>query len=149
MATRNACRPDNMTVERIAARSFVVAGGLFWVAASLAADLGFRRSTALVSANNALLPLMLTIVVFAVGWYFEYAAAALLLLISGGVIAWGVSAGWEPGVWMLVAATLVTPMLISATLYTFAARMAGICRLEEPQDIVEPVAEPAVEARAS
>lgn len=131
---KTACNPDRETFQRISARAFVIMGGVFWMAAALAAGRGFGVSIAagsgLVSFEGALLPLVLTIVVFGIGWFFEYLASAILVIISAIVMAWGVQSGWEPGVWALMLSTLVAPMMISATLYFLAARMEGICRLE-------------------
>jgi hypothetical protein len=125
-----ACNLDRMTLERISARTFVVLGGLFWVVAAFAAGRGIVRGSSIMSFESALLPLVLTIAIFAIGWFFEYVASGLLVLGSIGVMVWGASANWEPGVWMLVVATLVAPMLIAATLYFLAARMEGICAVE-------------------
>lgn len=131
ITTAQECHPDRMTVERIAARAFVILGGLFWIAASLAADMGFRGNTALVSARNALLPLLLTVVVLAVGWFFEREVAYFLGVLSAGVVVWGVVSGWEMGVWLLVATTLIAPMVISGVLFYFAGRDAEACKIEE------------------
>ena len=124
------CNQDRLTVERIAARSFVVLGGLFWVIATFSAERVFRGGSDLISARNALLPLALTVIVFVIGMFWEYAVSALLAATSAGVLAWGFYAGWEPGVWMLMIATLVAPMIISGPLYFLAARMQRVCTLE-------------------
>jgi hypothetical protein len=130
MAT-NACNLDRMTLQRISARSFVIIGGVFWVLAALAAGRGFVGGDgSIMSATTAMLPLVLTVAILAIGWFFEYAASAILAAGSVAVVAWGVIAGWEGGLWMLMLATLVAPMLISGTLFYLAARMHGICRIE-------------------
>ena len=90
------CNQDRLTVERIAARSFVVLGGLFWVIATFSAERVFRGGSDLISARNALLPLALTVIVFVIGMFWEYAVSALLAATSAGVLAWGFYAGWEP-----------------------------------------------------
>jgi hypothetical protein len=124
------CDQDRMSLQRLAARTFVVLGGLFWVMAAFSAERVYNGGTDLVSASNALLPLALTIAVFAIGWYQEYLVAAILGITSFGVVVWGATVGWEPGVWMLMLATLVAPMVISGTLYLMAARMGTVCKLE-------------------
>jgi hypothetical protein len=129
MATTT-CNPTRMTLERIAARSFVVLGGLFWVIAAIGAGRGLFTGNSLMSMDTALLPLVLTLVVLAIGWFFEYAAATILIAGSSAVLAWGITAGWEAGVWMLMASTLIAPMLISAALFFLAARMQEACSLE-------------------
>jgi hypothetical protein len=126
-----ACNLDRMTLERIVARSFVFVGGLFWMAAALAAGRGFVGGDgSIMSATTALLPLAMTAAILAIGWFYEYAASAILVAGVSAVTAWGLAAGWEAGVWMLMIATLIAPMAISATLFFLAARMEGICSLE-------------------
>jgi len=124
------CNPDRLTIQRLAARTFVVLGGVFWVLAIFSAERVYRGSSDLISAGNAFLPLALTGVVLVVGWYFEYAIAALLAVGAIAVAVWGVMSGWEPGVWVLMVSTLITPMVISGTLFLFAARMQSVCTLE-------------------
>jgi hypothetical protein len=121
---------DRMIVERLFARLFVAAGGVFWISAVFGADYGYRGMTPLVSARNALLPLILTLVILGIGWFWEKVAAAILVLGAVGVFVWGAMMGWEPGVWSLVIATLAAPMLIAALLYWFAARMQSVLAKE-------------------
>jgi hypothetical protein len=116
-------RNDRYTIEWMAAMAFVVLGGLFWMAATFAAMFMFHDGGRLMTWQNALLPLALTLIVLAVGWYFEYAATALVAVVATGVVAWGVVSGWEPGVWMIMLSTLVAPMVISGLLFFLAGRM--------------------------
>jgi hypothetical protein len=111
-----------LTLQRLFARLFVGAGGLFWTMAVFGGDFGYRDSSTLISARNALLPLALTLTVLAVGWLSEYAASALLMVTGVVVVAWGMAAGWEAGVWGLMGITLLSPTVISAALYFLAAR---------------------------
>lgn len=124
------CRPESMNLTRLFARLFVIGGGIFWVTAVFGADYGYRGASPLVSARNALLPLALTVAVLAVGWFFEYVAAGILTAGTGAVIAWGVTAAWETGVWALMVTTLIGPMLTAAMLFIIAARMEGICAIQ-------------------
>lgn len=130
MAAMKECRPLSMNVERLIARLFVVGGGLFWIAASFMGDYGDRRVTTLVSARNALIPLALTVIVLAVGWFYEYLAAAILTATTVGIVAWGVVTGWETGVWVLMGITLLLPIVVSGVLFYMAARMDTICSLQ-------------------
>lgn len=125
------CKSEEMNFERLAARIFVAAGGLFWVAAVFGMDFGYRDKGLLASASSALIPLIVVVVVLAVGWFFENLAAAGLIAGVIGTIVWGVFAGWEAGVWWLMAGVLVGPMVISALLFFLAARMQQICELKE------------------
>lgn len=131
MRADNACKPDRMAVERLFAYGFVGIGGVFWASAVFGADYGYSGLSPMVSARNALFPLALTLGVLAVGWFFERAAAVLLVLTAAGVVVWGALTGWEPGVWSLVTVTLIGPMLVSAVLYWLAARMQRVCDLEQ------------------
>ncbi|HEY3318060.1 MAG TPA: hypothetical protein VGK50_06525 [Coriobacteriia bacterium] len=131
MAKMPVCHEVGLGLERLFARAFVVAGGLFWVAASFAAEYGFRANTPLVSARNALLPLTLTVVVFVLGMYNESITAALLAAATVAIVGWGVVAGWETGVWVLMGLTLIGPIATAGVLYFLAARMQMVCSLVE------------------
>jgi hypothetical protein len=126
-----------MSVYRLVARLFVIAGGVFWVTAVFGADWGYRGVSPLISARNALIPLLATLFILSIGWIYEYAASALLVASTAAVIAWGVVAGWEAGVWALMVTTLIGPMVTSAVLFTMAARMEGVCALV-PAETVAP-----------
>ncbi len=123
------CKTDEMNFERLAARVFVVAGGLFWVAAVFGMDFGYRDAGVFGAAQSALVPLVVTAVALGVGWFYENLAAALLLAGVVAGVAWGVIAGWEAGVWWVMAGVLIGPMAISALLFFLAARMQRICEL--------------------
>ncbi len=131
MAKTPVCHPVGLGLQRLFARGFVVAGGMFWIAASFAAEYGFRAQTPLVSARNALLPLALTIIVFTLGLYNEDATAALLGVGVVGICLWGLLTAWEAGVWILMGLTLIGPMVLAAVLYFAAARMQTACTLVE------------------
>jgi hypothetical protein len=124
------CRPVAMSIYRLVARLFVIGGGIFWVTAVFGADWGYRGVSPLISARNALIPLAATLVVLAIGWVFEYLAAGVLVLASVAGVAWGVLAGWEPGVWVLMVTTLIGPMMTAAVLFTLAARIQTACSLQ-------------------
>jgi hypothetical protein len=109
-------------VERLMARVVVILGGLFWMAAAFVGPYGYHEVSPMVSAKNALLPLALTLVVLAVGWFFEYIAAALLGVGTLSLLGWGIVAEWEIGVWILMGITLLLPIVISGLLFYMAAR---------------------------
>lgn len=130
MKSPKECNSDRMSIERFFARGFVIIGGIFWASAVFGADYGYRGFSPMVSARNALLPLVLTLFVLGVGWFYE---RLITLVLAGGALAvavWGITAMWEPGVWSLVVATLIGPMILAALLYWFAARMQTACTLE-------------------
>jgi hypothetical protein len=127
---KRVCRSEAMSVYRLFARLFVVGGGVFWVTASFGADWGYRGVSTLVSARNALVPLVLALAVLAIGWFYEYLASGVLVASAAGVVAWGVVAGWEAGVWALMTFTLIGPIVTAALLFALAARMENVCELE-------------------
>lgn len=124
------CKSEEMNFERLAARLFVVAGGIFWVAAVFGMDFGYRDKSFGDAAQNALLYLAVALVVFGIGWFFENLAAALLAASVVGAVAWGIVAGWEAGVWGIMSGVLIGPMIIAALLFYRAARMQRICELK-------------------
>jgi len=126
------CKSERMNFERLAARIFVAAGGLFWIAAVLGMDLGYRDKGVFEAAGTAIIPLAITVVALAVGWFYENLAGLLLLVGAAGAVVWGVVAGWgELGIWWLMAGVLVAPAAISGLLFLAAGRMQRICELEQ------------------
>ena len=125
------CKAERMNIERLAARIFVAAGGLFWAAAAFGASFTYQGEALGDAVTTALLPLAVAIIAFVIGWFYENLAAVLLFAGAAGVIVWGLISGWESGVWWLMIAALAAPMAIAALLYMNAARMQKICTLEE------------------
>lgn len=123
------CKSEQMNFERLFARVFVVLGGAFWLAAALGANT-YRPAQA-----DPWIVLGLTVVVLAVGWFYEYLAAAVLAVGAVGVIVWGVVADWAQSggglLWVTMTGLLIAPMVIAAVLFLLAARMQRICALEE------------------
>ena len=124
------CKSEEMNFERLAARIFVAAGGLFWVAAVFGMDFGYEDKSFGAAAQNALIYLAVALVVLGIGWFFENLAAALMLAGAVGAVIWGVVVGWEAGVWWLMAGVLIGPMMMAAILFYRAARMQRICELK-------------------
>jgi len=111
-----------MNVDRLFARGFVVAGGLFWMIASFAALYAYVGSSASSALLAAFFPFAATVATLVIGWYFERTAAALLVLGSIAVLVWGAIASWEAGVWLLMGIFMIGPMLTAAALFTMARR---------------------------
>lgn len=131
------CNYERMNVERLFARAFVVIGGLLWTMMLFASETAAKYTNftytldEVVSAiGTALLPLAAAVLVFVIGLFYEKLAALILLLGAGGVVAWGVIAGWSVGVWVTIGVVLVGPMLLAALLYLLASRMQTICTLD-------------------
>lgn len=132
------CSYERMNMERIAARLFVVLGGIFWVFMLFGAGTGSGYSLGPVSASDvtsavgtAAIPLAFTVLVFVLGLFYERLTALLLVLVGAAVVVYGIVASWEAGVWLFALAVLVAPMLIAAALFWLAARMEQICKMQE------------------
>jgi hypothetical protein len=114
--------PFRIAVQRGVARGFVLAGGIFWSLASFAGLYSFRQSGLVSALLAALIPLAGCIVTLVVGWYFERVVAALLVVASFVVVAWGVVYQFEMGVWVLMTLALIGPMATAAVLFWLARR---------------------------
>lgn len=125
------CNYDAMNTQRIFARGFVVAGGIFWVFAAFGAMNAYLGKTFAQSMMTALVPLILAVVVFLVGWFYERLASAVLVVGTVGVIVWGLLGVWELGVWLTMGVFLIAPMAVSALLYLLAAQTQTVCELQE------------------
>jgi len=126
------CNTERMNVERLVARIFVALGGLFWVAAVFGANFAYEDKALSDSLGSALIPLAITIVALAIGWFYEVLASLLLTAGAVGVIVYGAIVPWDNlGIWITMSAVLIAPMLIAALLFMLASRMQKICTLEE------------------
>lgn len=121
-------------LERGFARAFVIAGGVFWAAAAFAGLYSFRDAGPMAFLGAAV-PLLATIVTLVVGWYWERIAAIMLAVASVGAVYYGITAGFEAGVWMLVTVSLIGPMVTASVLFWLARREfeALELRLAEPE----------------
>lgn len=124
------CKAERMNVQRILARFFVVAGGLFWVSMAWGAAWVYQGAPFQKAASGALIYAAAIVAVFVLGLFFENLAALVLALAAGGVVAYGVVMGWETGVWATVFFFFIVPLLVAALLYFLAARMQKICTME-------------------
>lgn len=113
---------QRIQLERGFARAFVIAGGLFWAVATFAGLFTFGQTGIAYAMLGAFFPLVAVLATLVIGWYYERATAALLVLASFAVVVWGVAAAFEPGVWMLVTFALIGPMMTAAVLFWLARR---------------------------
>lgn len=111
-----------IAAERNVARGFVIAGGVFWSVASFVGLFGSSDSGLSSALMGAFIPLVAIAATLIIGWYYERVAAFLLVLASLGVVAWGVIYQFEPGVWAIMTAFLIGPMLTAAVLFWLARR---------------------------
>jgi hypothetical protein len=122
-----AAAPKGISLERISmergfARAFVIAGGAFWSVAIFAGMYSFRQDGMVSAITAAFFPLVAVAATLVIGWYFERAASALLVLASFAVVAWGVIYQFELGVWILMTLALIGPMMTAAVLFWMARR---------------------------
>jgi len=117
---------NRMNMDRLFARAFVLAGGVFWMTASFAALFNFVKAGAPVALLAAFYVFAATGATLAIGWFYERSAAALLVLGSAAVVVWGAIVGWEIGVWVLMGLFLIAPMLTAAVLFAMARREQAV-----------------------
>ena len=113
---------ERISLERGIARAFVLAGGAFWAVAIFAGMNSFRQTGVMSAAVGAFFPLVAVAATLVIGWYYERAASALLVLASFAVVAWGVIYQFEVGVWTLMTLALIGPMMTAAVLFWMARR---------------------------
>lgn len=126
------CKFDRMNIERFAARTFVVTGGLFWFVAAMGAVTRYLEEDAGDVLTQAWVLLGLTMVVLAIGWFYEVLAAMILFALTALFIAWGFvnPAIGETGVWAIWLLFTAAPASTAAALFLLAARMQKICEYE-------------------
>jgi hypothetical protein len=122
-----------MNVTRLIARGVVLAGIVVSALGVIGAfaQIGYVSRTPLAYAEQNAIPLVISIVVFLVGMWFEVLAAALLGLGALAFIVWGLVGGWDLGIWSMMVFFLIGPMLLSGVLYLFASQTQRVCELEE------------------
>ncbi len=126
-------------IERMFARGFVIAGGLFWMIAAFAGPFVFAETSAREAVVTAMWPLIATLVILLIGWYYERIASVLLFAGSAAVFAWGVMFGWEAGVWAIMSIVLLAPMVIAGVLFLLASHSEQATLRTEPQPVKTPV----------
>lgn len=131
------CSTDRINVSRLVARTFIVLGGLLWMAMVFFgrtttgysdATLPFRQI--ILGGVNALIPLAVTVIVFVLALYYERLAAVVLFVAAAAFLVYGVFMRWEPSVWVSAVAFLVLPMIVSAVLLLLAASTQRVCELQ-------------------
>lgn len=123
------CRTEQMNLQRVFARLFVIAGGLLWVFMAWGVEWSYRGSPLIEALGFALIYVVGIAAIFVIGLFYEYLAAALLVAGTVAVVILGLVRGWEAGVWGIAVFFFILPMLIAAALYAMAARMQRICEL--------------------
>ena len=113
---------ERISVERGFARAFVILGGAFWSVAIFAGMYSFRQSGMTYAMLGAFFPLVAVAATLVIGWFYERAASALLVLASLAVVAWGVIYQFELGVWIVMTIALIGPMMTAAVLFWMARR---------------------------
>ena len=121
------CNYDVLNTERIAARLFVGLGGLVWVVLVAGAAIVYPSGSAFADQWGPILVLALAVGALLLGWFYENAAAWLLFGGAIATVVWGVMAGWEPGVWGLMALFLMTPEIVAGLLFLASAQMQRVC----------------------
>jgi hypothetical protein len=111
-----------IATERWIARGFVLGGGAFWSIASFAGLFSFRQTGVGYALLTALLPLAACALTLIIGWYYERITAAVLMLASFAVVAYGVIYQFELGVWVIMGFFLIGPMMTSSALFWMARR---------------------------
>jgi hypothetical protein len=124
------CETGVMDGERIAARLFVGLGGIIWIGLAIGSAFVYGTPNPSALTIQITLPIVLAVVAFVVGWFYENAAALLLFAGAIATIVWGVVAGWEAGVWGLMALVLIAPEIIAGLLFLMAAQMQDRCLME-------------------
>jgi hypothetical protein len=117
---------ERKNAERIFARGFTVLGGVFWIGAAFAGPYVYGGKSAVQAMlGQGIYPLIFTIGVLALGWFYERFAALILALGAVGTVAWGLIMGWDPFVWGIMLAFFVTPTVVSAVLFYLAGNAPG------------------------
>lgn len=124
-----------LNVDRVFARILVVVGGAFWVFALLGAHNAaytevYKLPELTRGAVYAAIPLAITIVMFALGLFYERLTGTLLVMTAAAMIVWGVVAHWgEVVLWMTAFSALVAPSAFAGVLYILASRTQEVQEL--------------------
>lgn len=124
------CKMEQMNVQRIAARGFVLVGALFWGFAAGGAQWAYRGAPFTEALAYALMYAGAILAVFVLSLFLEQLAAWVLGIGSVAVVVLGIVGGWETGVWAVMIFFFILPLLLASVLYFMAARMQKICELQ-------------------
>jgi len=117
--------PTGRNRERALARGFTILGGVFWIIAAFTGPFIFGSGSLVGAFGIAIYPLVFTVGVLAIGWFYERLVSLILALAAVGTIAWGVIMGWESAVWAIMLAFFIAPTVIAALLFFLAGSEAG------------------------
>jgi len=114
---------ERKNTERIFARGFTILGGIFWIVAAFAGPWAYGGQNIVSSMlRGGMYPLIFTVGVLTLGWFYERLTALVLGLAAIGTIAWGIIMQWsDPIVWMVMLGLFVTPTVVAAVLFYLAA----------------------------
>lgn len=125
------CKTEQMNLQRLWARLFVIVGGVLWIAMAWGTQWAYRGSPLAQALGYALIVTLAIAAIFVLGLFYESLTAAILAVGALALLVYGAIAGWEAGVWGVVIFFFVLPMLTAAALYYLAARMQRICEMRE------------------
>lgn len=121
---------DRLEIGEAVIRGFMAIGLIIWTVAAIGALIVGETLVFYMYSGVALF----TMVAFIVGEFYEYAATALLGVGAAALVVWGVTAGWETGLWLMMGATLIIPMLFAAGMFLFEEREEKVIeRVERTQ----------------
>lgn len=116
-------------IFRILARGFVLVGGAFWTIMFFAVNTNASYSNFVYTLPEiqqavmyALIPLVLAIGVFVLGFFYERVAGLVLLAAAVAMLVWGLVFNLDTGigVWLSAFIVLVLPTAVSGVLYLLA-----------------------------
>lgn len=125
---------ERRNTERIFARSFTILGGIFWIVAAFAGTWASGGQSVVTSMlRGGIYPLMFTVGVLTLGWFYERLTALVLALAALGTVAWGIIMQWsDPIVWGVMLSLFVAPTVVAAVLFYLAADTPATVR--QPAD---------------
>ncbi|NTU71680.1 MAG: hypothetical protein HGB10_07680 [Coriobacteriia bacterium] len=106
--------------ERLFARVFTIIGGLFWIGTAFAGPYVYGGASLAGAFGVAVYPLIFTVGVLAIGWFYERLISFVLAIAAVGTVAWGVIMGWEPNVWAIMLLFFVVPTVVASALFFLA-----------------------------
>jgi len=112
--------PAAGVTERLFARGFTILGGVFWIVAAFAGPYIYGGRSLVGAFGVAVYPLVFSIAVLALGWYYERLASLVLAVAAIGTVAWGVIMVWEPNVWAIMLVFFIAPTVASGLLFFLA-----------------------------
>ena len=127
---------ERKNTERIFARGFTLLGGVFWIVAAFAGPWAYGGQSLLTSMlRGGMYPLIFTVGVLTLGWFYERLTALVLALAALGTVVWGVIMQWsDPIVWAVMLSLFVAPTVVAAVLFYLAADVPapGTAEAEQP-----------------